>query len=51
MRAFLCFFDYHRWRVTHTNNALLPTRRVCRCGAIEEWRGGSMGGWHRSYTP
>lgn len=47
----LCFFDFHRWMVTHTNRYLIPTRRVCKCGAIEEWHGGPMGSWQRKYTP
>ena len=45
IRRLLCFYDFHRWRTTHTNRYMIPTRQACQCGAIREWHGGVEGGW------
>jgi hypothetical protein len=45
MTKLLCRLFGHSWQTTHTNRYMIPTREVCRCGAVREWHGGIEGGW------
>lgn len=48
MTKLMCRLFGHRWQTTHTNRYMIPTREVCRCGAVREWHGGISGAWREA---